>query len=63
MKSMVDVRDATVIEKILDLHKPWTYQFRLGSIEFCSHCLDATGKTYVSYPCATVKIVLGNKDN
>jgi hypothetical protein len=52
---------ATMSEKLLDLHKPWTYTMkRLGSLEFCSECNDSTGRPFVAYPCKTVRIIKGH---
>jgi hypothetical protein len=45
-------------QKLLEMHKPWSYTVkRLGTIDFCSYCRDNTGRTYVTYPCDTVRLV------
>ena len=54
----------SLINDILELHKPWTYEIKkLGNLYFCSHCRSDGGRTYVSYPCKTVKIINQYKEN
>lgn len=58
------MNSSSLITRLLEMHKPWTYTVkRLGIIEFCSYCKDNTGRTYVTYPCDTVRLVKEYEDD
>lgn len=54
----------SLISRLLDMHKSWDYEVKkLGVITFCSYCKDELGRTYVLYPCETVRLVKESIDD